>query len=201
MKILAILLMLVTIVMMVGFGMFYLLGFAMSFDAPGSTTDPKAWGMRMLIFAPMIIFLVMLVLAWQAYAAGNFQKSALLGAVSPLICIALYAWMAITSMSSMKDYNAQVAKEKELEAKYPVEKYVRTADGISDTIIVWPNGIVAYRLNIGMPYPWNGPLGDLNEARDTLTYDRRDDTKLKIEELYHFMDEQGRIFTNVYAVK
>ncbi|HEY3385928.1 MAG TPA: hypothetical protein VGK46_05425, partial [Saprospiraceae bacterium] len=122
MKTIAILLMLVTIVMMVGFGMFYLLGFAMSFDAPGSTTDPKAWGMRMLIFAPMIIFLVMLVLAWQAYSAGNFQKSALLGAVSPLICIALYAWMAITSMSSMKDYNAQVAKEKEMEAKYPVEK-------------------------------------------------------------------------------
>jgi heme/copper-type cytochrome/quinol oxidase subunit 2 len=201
MKVLAILLMLLTIVMIVGFGMFYLLGFAMSFDAPGSTTDPKAWGMRLLIFAPILIFLVCLIMAWKAYAGGEFGKSVVLGAVAPVICIALYAWMAVTSMSSMKQYNDQVAKEKELEAKYPVEKYIRTADGVSDTIIVWPTGIVAYRLNIGVEYPWNGPLGELSEDRKTITYDRRPDTKLQIEELYHFMDEEGRIFTNVYAVK
>jgi len=148
MKVLAILLMLLTIVMIVGFGMFYLLGFAMSFDAPGSTTDPKAWGMRLLIFAPILIFLVCLIMAWKAYAGGEFGKSVVLGAVAPVICIALYAWMAVTSMSSMKQYNDQVAKEKELEAKYPVEKYIRTAEGVSDTIIVWPTGVVAYRLNI-----------------------------------------------------
>jgi hypothetical protein len=82
MKTLAILLLLLTFLMMLGFGMFYLLGFAMSFDAPGSTSDPKAWGMRLLIFAPMIIFLVVLVMAWQAYAAGNYRKSVLLGIVS-----------------------------------------------------------------------------------------------------------------------
>ena len=201
MKALAILLMLVTILMVVGFGMFYLLGFAMSFDAPGSTTDPKAWGMRLLIFSPILIFLICLVMAWKAYAGGEYGKSVLLGTVAPVICIVLYAWMSITSMASMKKYNDQVAKEKEMESKYPVEEYVRTADGISDTITVWPNGIVAYRLHIGMEFPWNGPLGDLNETRDTLIYDRRKDTRLKIEELYHFMDEQGRVFTNVYAVK
>ena len=201
MKILSILLMLLTIAMIVGFGLFYLMGFAMSFDAPGSTSDPKAWGMRLMLFAPVIIFLVCLVLSWKAFAGGQFGKSVLLGMVAPVVCIALYAWMSITSMSSMKQYNDQVAKEEEMKAKYPVEKYIRTADGVSDTIIVWPTGIVAYRLNIGMEFPWNGPLGELSEDRKTITYDRRPDTKLPIEELYHFMDAEGRIFTNVYAVK
>ena len=201
MKTLAILLMLLTIVMIVGFGLFFLLGFAMSFDAPGSTTDPKAWGMRLLIASPLLIFLVCLILAWKAYAGGYYGKSVLLGTIAPIVCIVLYAWMSITSMSSLKEYNDQVAKEEEMKAKYPVEKYIRTADGISDTIIVWPNGIVAYRLNIGMEFPWNGPLGELSEDRKTITYDRRPDTKLAIEELYHFMDSEGRIFTNVYAVQ
>ncbi|MDZ4747034.1 MAG: hypothetical protein SH808_00990 [Saprospiraceae bacterium] len=202
MKTLSLLLMLLTILMIVGFGMFYLLGFAMSFDAPGSTTDPKAWGMRLMLFAPRLIFLVCLILAWKAYAGGHFGKSVMLGMVSPVVCIALYTWMSVTSMSSMKEYNDHVAKEEEMKAKYPVEKYVRTADGVSDTIIVWPNGIVAYRLHIeGMENTWNGTLGDLSEDRKTITYDRRSDTKLQIEELYHFMDQEGRIFTNVYAVK
>lgn len=201
MKILSILLMLLTIAMIVGFGLFYLLGFAMSFDAPGSTTDPKAWGMRLMLFAPVIVFLVCLILSWKSFAGGNYGKSVLLGMVAPVVCIALYAWMSITSMSSMKQYNDQVAKEEEMKAKYPVEKYMRTADGVSDTIIVWPTGIVAYRLNIGMEFPWNGPLGQLSEDRKTITYDRRPDTKLPIEELYHFMDTEGRIFTNVYAIK
>ena len=201
MKTLAILLMLLTIVMIVGFGLFFLLGFAMSFDAPGSTTDPKAWGMRFMLFAPIIIFIVCLILAWKAYAGGHYGKSVLLGTIAPIVCIVLYAWMSITSMSSLKEYNDQVAKEEEMKAKYPVEKYIRTADGVSDTIIVWPNGIVAYRLNIGMEFPWNGPLGELSEDRKTITYDRRPDTKLPIEELYHFMDSEGRIFTNVYAVQ
>ena len=201
MKTLAILLMLLTILMIIGFGLFYLLGFAMSFDAPGSTTDPKAWGMRFMLFAPIIIFIICLILAWKAYAGDYYGKSVLLGMVAPVVCIALYAWMSITSMTSIKQYNDQAAKEEEMKAKYPVEKYIRTADGVSDTIIVWPNGIVAYRLNIGMEFPWNGPLGELSEDRKTITYDRRPDTKLPIEELYHFMDSEGRIFTNVYAVQ
>lgn len=202
MKTIALLLMLVTIVMMVGFGMFYLLGFAMSFDAPGSTTDPKAWGMRLLIFSPILIFLIALILSWQAYAAGNYQKSVLLGVISPAICIVLYAWMAFTSMKGMKQYNATLAEEKEMEAKYPKETYSRQTSLGTDSIIVWPTGIVAYRLHIeGMANTWNGPLGDLSKDRTTITYDRRPDTRLPMEELYLFMDEGGRIFTNVYTVK
>jgi len=202
MKTLAILLMLLTVLMMVGFGMFYLLGFAMSFDAPGSTTDPKAWGMRLLLFAPVIIFLIVLIMSWQAYAAGNYRKSVLLGVVSPAICVGLYVWMMVTSMSSMKQYNNQVAAEKEMEAKYPKEHYTRTGPLGTDSIIVWPSGIVAYRLHVeGMENTWDGPLGDLSEDRKIITYDRRPDTRLPMEELYHFMDEEGRVFTNVYTIK
>ena len=202
MKTIALLLMLLTVLMMVGFGMFYLLGFAMSFDAPGSTSDPKAWGMRLLIFSPILIFLVALILSWQAYAAGNFQKSVLWGVISPAICVALYGWMALTSMKSMKQYNDTIAEEKEMEAKYPKETYMRQTSLGTDSIIVWPTGIVAYRLHVeGMTNTWNGPLGDLSKDRTTITYDRRPDTRLPMEELYHFMDEEGRIFTNVYTVK
>ena len=202
MKTLSILLMLLTLLMMVGFGMFYLLGFAMSFDAPGSTSDPKAWGMRLLMFAPAIIFLVVLILSWQAYAAGNYRKSVLLGIVSPAICIALYIWMMVTSMMSLKSYQNQVAEEKEMEARYPKETYTRTGPLGTDSIIVWSSGIVAYRLHIeGMENTWDGPLGDLSKDRKTITYDRRPDTRLPMEELYHFMDQEGRIFTNIYEVK
>ena len=202
MKTLSILLMLLTLLMMVGFSMFYLLGFAMSFDAPGSTSDPKAWGMRLLMFAPAIIFLVVLILSWQAYAAGNYRKSVLLGIVSPAICIALYIWMMVTSMMSLKSYQNQVAEEKEMEVRYPKETYTRTGPLGTDSIIVWSSGIVAYRLHIeGMENTWDGPLGDLSKDRKTITYDRRPDTRLPMEELYHFMDQEGRIFTNIYEVK
>ena len=47
----------------------------------------------------------------------------------------------------MKQYNDQVAKEKEMEARYPEEEYIRTGPLGTDTIIVWPTGIVAYRLH------------------------------------------------------
>ena len=126
--------------MMAGFGMFYLLGFAMSFDAPGSIADPKAWAMRMLIFVPFFIFLVCLILAWKAYSGGNYGKSVLLGVVSPALCVGMYIWMMVTSMSSLKHYNDQVALEKELEAMYPKEKYTRTGTLGTDSIIVWPSG-------------------------------------------------------------
>jgi hypothetical protein len=194
--------MLLTLLMMVGFGMFYLLGFAMSFDAPGSTIDPKAWGMRLLFFAPFFIFLIVLILSWKAYAAGNYGKSILLGVVSPAICVGLYLWMMVTSMSSLKQYNNQVAAEKEMEAKYPKEKYMRTSALGTDSIIVWPSGIVAYRLHIeGMENTWDGPLGDLSEDRTTITYDHQPDTKLTIEDLPQFVDESGRRFTDAYRVK
>jgi hypothetical protein len=202
MKTLSILLMIITVLAMAGFGIFYLLGFAMSFDVPGSTSDPKAWGMRLLLLAPMFIFLVLLILSWQSFSAGNYKKSVLLGLVTPAVCVGFYLWMMVASIGSMKKYNEGLIKEKELEVKYPVEKYTRTGPLGTDTIIVWPNGLVAYRLNVeGMANTWNGPLGQLDAVRKVMTYERRPDTRIAIEELYHFMDEEKRIFTNVYGVQ
>lgn len=202
MKTFAILLMLLTIVIMAGYGLFYLLGFAMSFDAPGSDKDPKAWGMRIMILFPIFIFLAMLILAWQAYYAGNYNRSVLLGAVTPVMGAILFGYLMVSSMSSMREYRNQLAKEKELEAKYPVEKYTRQTSLGTDTIIVWPTGIVAYRLHVeGMTNTWNGPLGDLSADRKTITYNHSTDTRLQQEELHQFVDESGRKFSELYLVK
>lgn len=57
MKILALVLMVLTILVIVGFGFAYLLGFVMSFDAPGSDKDPDAWSFRILMLGPIVIFL------------------------------------------------------------------------------------------------------------------------------------------------
>lgn len=202
MKTLSILLMLLTLLAIAGFGLFYLLGFAMSFDAPGSDKDPSAWGMRLLLFLPVLIFLVLLIFALKSYSAGHFQRSVLLGAISPVICIGAFLAMYISSMASLKDYQQEVKVQKEDEMKYPIEKYMRYGAEGTDTIIVFPSRIVSYRLYQGPNLPaYGGPLGDLNQTRDVLVYNRRSDTKLQMEELYHFMDEQGRIFTNVYQVQ
>jgi hypothetical protein len=202
MKGLALVLMLLTLLAIVGFGLFYLLGFAMSFDAPGSDKDPAAWGMRLLMFAPVIIFLILLVFSWKSYSAGHFNQSVVLGAVAPVLCLGAFLLMYISSMSSLKDYQQQVALEKEEAARYPIEKYMRHGPEGTDTIIVFPSRIVSYRLYQGpnMPF-YGGPLGDLNETRDILTYHRGSDTKLQMEELYHFMDEEGNIFTNRYQIR
>lgn len=202
MKSLAIILMLLTIIMMGVFGIFYLFGFAMSFDAPGSDKDPQAWVMRLLIFLPEIVFLIMLVLAWMAYSSGAYKKAVLFGAVSPAIMVLLWGAMIVTSLLSYGQYKNQMAKEKELEAQYPVQTYTRQTGLGTDSIIVWPNGIVAYRLHVaGLENTWNGPLGDLSPDRKTITYNRSSDTRLPMEDLVQFADEQGRKFVELYVVQ
>jgi hypothetical protein len=105
-------------------------------------------------------------------------------------------------MKSMKQYNNTLAEEKEMEAKYPKETYWRQTSLGTDSIIVWPTGIVAYRLHVeGMENTWNGPLGDLSKDRSTITYDSRPDTRLTKEDLRQFADETGRKFTDVYVIK
>jgi hypothetical protein len=46
MKIAALLLMIISVIALFGYGFMFLLGFAMSFDTP-SGEDPKAWGIRL----------------------------------------------------------------------------------------------------------------------------------------------------------
>jgi hypothetical protein len=71
MKVLALLLMALTVLVIVGFGMMYLLGFALSFDAPGSDKDPDARSFRILMLLPLILFLSLFLLSIRAYSAGE----------------------------------------------------------------------------------------------------------------------------------
>lgn len=202
MKILAILLMLAGVFMILAFGFMYFMGFVMSFDAPGSDKSPQAWGMRLLMFLPVLIFLVSLILSFVAFGAGHYKKSVLFGTVSPVIGIILFGAMAISSMKSMKKYNDNIALEKENAVKYPVQKYLRPVEYGTDTIIVWPSGMVAYRLNVPeYKEPWGGLVGDLSEDRTSIVFARTSDTKIKFEDLPLFVDEKGRRFTDVYEVR
>ena len=179
----------------------YFFGFVMSFDAPGSDKDPAAWQTRMILFLPVILCIALLIGGFIAYLRGRYGMSVIMTGIPMVLAVIGFAAMVITSMSSLNDYKAERAREAELAKKYPVEKYLRPANGGTDTVIVWPNGIVAYRLYIGTAKPWGGPLGDLNPARDTLFYYEHQDTRVRREELTGFTDAEGRVFTEVYQVK
>ena len=187
--------------MIVGLGSMYLLGFAMSFDAPGSISDPKAWGMRFLIFSPILVMIVTLIFAVIAYSSRNYKRSVIIGLMPVGIFVLMIAFMTISSFTSMAKYRAQMTREAEDARLYPVQKFLRHVEGGTDTIIVFPNRIVAYRKYQGSDMPWGGPLGDLNNSRDTLDFNRSSDTKIKAEDLSQFIDDQGRIFSEVYFIR
>ena len=201
MKILAILLMLAGVCIIVGYGFIYLLGFAMSFDAPGSTKDPKAWMMRLLIFMPLVIFVVLLILAFIAFYTGHYKRSVMFSAFFGIAGLGFFLFSSISSAVSMRRMNEIRAKEAEEERMYPKQTFLRPVEGGVDTIYVFPSRIVSYRLYVGTEIPYGGPLGDLNTSRDTLIYNRRSDTKLNIEDLSQFLDEKGRKFSDVYIIK
>ena len=201
MKTIAILLMIVTILAIGGFGIFYLLGFAMSFDAPGSDKAPGAWAMRLLMFSPAIFFLIFLIIAIRAFQGGHYNRSVLFGSLTPVICIGLLAFLSITSMASSKSYRQQMKQEAEDAVKYPKQEFTRPAEGGTDTIIVFPSRIVAYRLYQGTEQHYGGPLGDLNETRDAIIFLERRDNRLKREDLSSFIDNQGRKLTDLYEIR
>lgn len=201
MKTLAILFMVLTVVALLGFGMLYLLGFAMSFDAPGSTKDPQAWFVRGLMFLPAVIMVVLLIISFIAFTKGYYQRAALISGVVPLCCCLFILYMAYDTFNVSRNYKMQRLKEEEDARLYPTQTYLRQGQIGTDTIIVFPSRIVSYRLDLGVEYPFAGPLGDLNETRDTLLFRYHGDTRLKPEELDQFVDGAGRRFTDVYRVK
>jgi len=201
MKIVSLLFMIVGIIMIITYGFLYLFGFAMSFDTPGSANDPKAWLTRLWIFMPMVLMVVILILAFMAFYSGHYKQSALLGSLFPISGLVFYAWLFVTSVSTIKKFKEENAREAEDARLYPIEKYLRPVEGGTDTIIVFPNRIVAYRHYQGTDIPWAGPLGDLNDTRDTIVFKRSTDTKINFEDLPLFMDDKGRKFTDVYHVR
>jgi hypothetical protein len=200
MKSLAILFMILIFLLMIGFGFFYLLGFAMSFDAPGSDKDPSAWMMRLLMFLPGLILLGALILAFMSFSSGHYKRSVIISSVPLAMSVLFILYLYISSFTAMADYNKQRMAEAADARKYPVQNFLRHTDIGADTVIVFPNRIVAYRLQRYNGYPYNGPLGDLNEDRTAIIYNNRPDTKLSIEELDQFVDQEGRRLTDVYRV-
>jgi hypothetical protein len=202
MKAIALLLLIATLVCLLGAGLMYFFGFIMSFDAPGSTTDPKGWLMRGLIFLPVLAGLVLLIWGFMAYGGGYYKKALILGSIYPILSVCFFIYLSITTITSTRNFQAQYAREKQDEIDFPKQTYLRHRDVGTDTIIVWPSRIVAYRLHVPeFENTWNGPLGDLNEARDAMVYKQAKDTRLKPEELSEFTDENGRRFTDVYKVE
>jgi hypothetical protein len=202
MKTAALLLLIITLICILGAGLMYFFGFIMSFDAPGSDKDPKAWMMRFLIFVPVLAGVALLILGLLAYQAGHYKKALVLGSIYPILGVLFVMFLFITSFTATKKYQETRIKEAEEEKLYPRQTFLRVRDIGTDTIIVWPNRIVAYRLHVpDLENTWNGPLGDLDESRKVLKFQYSSDTKLKPEELGEFMDESGRRFTDVYRVE
>jgi len=202
MKAFAVILMILLVLVLAVSGMLYFFGFVMSFDAPGSASDGKAWGTRFLFFLPVIFCGLMLVLSIIAFARKKYGRSALYSGSIVVLAVGLWIAAIAASFASVGNYQAQLKAEKELAKKYPAQKYLRpTSTGGTDTLIVWPTRMVAYRLYIPENKPWGGQLGDLNEARDTLIYYESRDNRIRREELDQFVDEGGRKFTDVYGVR
>lgn len=193
--------MIISVIALFGFGLMYLLGFAMSFDAPGSQSDPKAWGMRFLMFLPVLFLIMALVLSISAFSSGNYRRVVMINIIPIGICAAFIALLFISSFTSMTAYKATMAKEAHDAKLFPEQRFLRNVEGGTDTIIVFPNRIVAYRKYQGTDIPWAGPLGDLSDDRTTLKVIVNSDTKIYKEELDQFVDEQGRKFSDVYIIQ
>jgi hypothetical protein len=198
MKSLSIVFMILIFFVMIGFGFFYILGFAMSFDAPGSDKDPSAWMMRMLMFLPGIILLAALILAFISFSSGHYRRSVIISSVPLGMAAVFIIYMFVSSFTAQAAYTKQIMTEAADARKYPVQKFLRKTEIGADTVIVFPNRIVSYRLQMYNGYPYNGPLGDMNEDRTTVIYNNSSDTKLPFEDLDQFVDEEGRKLTEVY---
>lgn len=202
MKVIAILMMLLGIVFIFFLCVIGLLGFAMAFDAPGSADKVSNWVFAIaMATGPILISLVILVFAFLAFRKGKYTRSALIGSVFGVFVIGGFILSTTSTYFAMKSFNDMRAEEAENERLYPVQRYLRPVEGGTDTIIVFPDRIVAYRLYVGVEYPYAGPLGDLNETRDTLLYRDVPDTRLGRNELNEFVDERGKRFNDVYEVR
>lgn len=201
MKLLAILLMLLIVVIIAGAFIMYVMMFAMSFDAPGSMSDPKAWLLRFVAFLPIVAFVLVIIFSFLALRAGQPGKAVAISGSAVAATAVLWTIFALSSMRSMREYQDKVKQEKEWEKQFPVQKFVREKEIGADTIIVWPSKIVAYRIGAGDGPALGGGIGMMNDTRDTLIYSEHRDNRIPRNELEQFVNEQGRRFTDVYRVQ
>lgn len=202
MKITALFLMLLGVLFITGLGFASLLLFATSFDAPGSIGMLGVWAIHFLILLSLLAFVAVLVFAGKAYRAGNYARSAGFGSVFGVAVLGLAIFFGKTSHDTLQAYRATEAQATEDARLYPVQYFIRPVPGGADTIIVFPGRIVAYRLHVEGNFPFAGPVGDLNAARDTIVVsDREFVARITREELARFADGQGHKLTDVFAIR
>ncbi|MEP6647942.1 MAG: hypothetical protein ABJC12_12710, partial [Saprospiraceae bacterium] len=154
MKIASIFLMIFGVLLILGYGLMGLMGFAMSFDAPGSENDPTAWVYRFLIFvAPIIVMTVILIMSFAAYNKGNYGRSFWIGSLFGFGLITVIIFLTADAYLSVAKFRAIDHQQATDEKLYPIEKYIRPLAVGADTVIVFPGRIVAYRLYTGEQYP------------------------------------------------
>jgi cytochrome b561 len=69
----------------VGFGT--IITFLMSFDAPDSATDLKQWVARIGMIVLVLLLLGLVYYGYQAYQAGNYQKTLLFTAIPVVVVV------------------------------------------------------------------------------------------------------------------
>ncbi len=203
MKIIALLLLLLGALLILGVGALSILMFAMAFDAPGSGEKPGVWLFNVLIFLPLLLLVAVLIYAFMAYLSGNYTRSVWLGSVFVVVGVVCVTYFEISSIATLREYRASQAQAVEEARLHPVQQFVRPFEGGADTIIVFPNHIVAYRMPMrgDMPFAYSGPVGDLNESRDAIVIDPVFDRRIGLDEFPEFVDEQGRKLTEVYVIR
>jgi hypothetical protein len=201
MKIIALLLMLLGVVLILALGAFSLLMFAMAFDAPGAAQKPGVWAVSLLIFLPLLAAVALLVLAFIAFRSGQYGRSAGFGAVFGVAAVAAAIYGPLESARARRQGRELMAKMAEEERLFPARKFMRHEAAGTDTIIVFPSRIVAYRMYARGDFPYTGPVGELNEARDAIVIGSSFDGRIRREEFDQFVDEQGRRLTDVFAIR
>jgi hypothetical protein len=92
MKTLALLLLIGSAILMIPIGFMGLFTFGMSFDAPNSEADSKAWIARIGIFLVVALFGALVYFGYQAYQVENYQKTILFTAPVVVAFVGFIAW-------------------------------------------------------------------------------------------------------------
>lgn len=199
MKVTALLLLILGALLTAGLGLLLLLMSGMAVGTPGPVSNP---GGLLKVFLPFLAGIAVLVFAGAAYRSGNYARSVGFGAIFGVAMVGIAVAVGSTSFGTLRDYRAAEAQAAEDARLYPIQKFLRPVAGGADTIIVFPGRIVAYRLYVAGGMPFAGPVGNLNEARTTIVVDDREfDEKIGREALSQFVDGQGRLLTDVYAIQ
>lgn len=202
MKIIALLLIIFGVLFIAGFGVMWLLLFAMSFDAPGSVDNAGIWGIHLVVLLLFFGFILAVIYATKAYRNGNYARSMGFSSFFALVFLVIALFLGISSKETLQEIQASNTKAAEDVRLYPTEKFIRRIEGGADTIIVFPSRIVAYRLYVKGGYTFGCPVGDLNEARDTIFVNGKEfDEKIGRGGLSQFLDERGRKLTEVFIIK